>query len=304
MAESIRDWDTDWFDQFKKIFPASFTTMGLYPSDPISWINVVNIPFGQKQVERAIRKPDQLVNVSKNIEYPYDKYAARVVQVADMPSITDSLRIDEEYYAGATVNAVGHVGDITRNFKDAVINLALNGTGVSPLAYGLTDAGTGTSVLVARPDDFDVSTAGAWTITENMQIDIGNMEVELDKAGFTGSKAILTHPVAKPYMQLMIDYTSSVQKDWVTSYMGIPVYFHPLVHAGATKDACNLYMVDTTAFDLFTTPLKMRGFFDNNTEDFVWHWQTRQYLLARPKRDSTDAYYKKGLVLCALNLDG
>ena len=136
MAEVIRQWDTDWFDRFKKIFPENFTTMALYPTDPLSWLNVVNIPFGQKQVQRGVRKPDQNVMISKEIEY-IDKYAKRVVQTADMPSLSDSLRIGEEYYSGATVNAIGHVGDITANFKDAVQHTAIVGTAVSPLTYGL-----------------------------------------------------------------------------------------------------------------------------------------------------------------------
>jgi len=101
---SIRQWDTDWMDQFKTIFPTNFTNLQIHPGDPISWINKVAIPFGNKQAQRALRNPDQRVQIGKDVEY-VDKYAQRLTQAADMPSLSDSLRIDEEYYAGDVVKS-------------------------------------------------------------------------------------------------------------------------------------------------------------------------------------------------------
>ena len=58
-------------------------------------------------------------------------------------------------------------------------------------------------------------------------------------------------------------------------------------------------MVDRNAFDLHMTPMSVRGFFDNNTEDFVWHWKTRAYMLPRPKHDGTE--WKKAIVKCVVD---
>lgn len=299
---SIRQWDTDWQDQFKKIFTTSMSNLQLWPSSAIGWLNIVDIPFGMDQAQRGIRVPDQSVVVSKGIEY-VDKYAERQVQVADMPSVTDSLRIKEEYYAGDTVNAVGHVGDIGRNFIESIENLALLGNAANPLAYGLLDGGAGTgSTTLARPDACDaVSTAGAWTTPNNLYLTIAAMETELIDKGFYGRKILATHPLAKGYLNMVMTSTTTPLRGWINMISGYEINFHPLWDTNATKDAIDLFMIDVGSHDLFTTPIKARGFFDNNTEDFVWHWQTRLYLLSRPLNDGTD--WNKGIVKCTVDID-
>ena len=98
-------------DQFKTIFPTTLTNLQIYPGTPIGWIQVKDMPFGQRQAQRKLRTPDQDVQVGKNVTY-LDKRATRVPQVADMPALWDSIRIDEEDYAGDVVNALGHVSDL------------------------------------------------------------------------------------------------------------------------------------------------------------------------------------------------
>ena len=105
-----RIWDTDWFDQFKQILATNITTLNIYPGQPLWWCETRDIAYGQKQVQPQIRDPDNRIKVSLDPEYE-DDYAKRYVQVADMPSITKSLKIEEEYYAGDPVNALGHVAD-------------------------------------------------------------------------------------------------------------------------------------------------------------------------------------------------
>jgi hypothetical protein len=283
MAEAVRDWDTDWFDKFKKIFPTNFTTMSLYPTSPLYWINKVSIPFGNKQAQRSFRKPDQRVNISKDIEF-VDKYAKQVTQVADMPALTDALRVDHEYYAGDTVNAIGHVGDLTSNFLAAITDFAVIGTSTAPLAYGLIDQGAGTSnTTVVRPDACDaVTTAGKWDVATSIPEDIASLNYGLNIKGFTGPKLIATHPLVESYLDgIVFANTASPVGEWIKTYKGWPIIFHPSFDADATTSAADVHMIDTTAFDLFQTPLRMNAFYDNNQEDYVWHWSNRAYLLPK-----------------------
>lgn len=295
MAAAIRQWDTDWFDQFKSIFPTNFTNLQIYPSNPIAWINKVNIPFGNKQAQRAIRTPDQRIQIAKEVAYK-DKDATREVQVADMPALFDSLRIDEEYYAGDVVNAIGHVSDLFSSFNDGIANFAYTGTSIDPLAYGLLDPGAGTgSTTLARPDVcVAVSTSGKWDIPASMFEDLAQAESNLVAKGFYGRKRILCPPIIKPFLNHVLTSTTTPYRDWIGQIAGYPITFTPLAHPAAAITDFDVFMVDEESFDLFMTPLKVRGFFENNTEDFVWHWKTRAYLLARPKNDGTDWF--KGIV--------
>jgi hypothetical protein len=295
----IRQWDSDWMDQFKSIFPTNFTNLQVHPGDPIAWINKVPVPFGNKQAQRALRNPDQRVQIAKEVEYK-DKYAARLPQVADMPAIFDSLRIDEEYYAGDVVNAVGHVSDLFTNFKDALAQFVYTGSAVDPLAYGLLDYPDGTAGTVVRPEQVaPVSTSGAWTTPSNMFNDVSKLEAALIDKNFHGEKLLLMPTRVKPYLSAVMTSTTSPYSYWLSSIGGYPTMFAEWVDANATEDAFDVYMVERNSFDLFTTPMSVRGFFDNNTEDFVWHWKTRAYLLAKPKNDGTE--WLKGQVKCVVD---
>jgi hypothetical protein len=299
---SIRQWDTDWMDQFKTIFPTNFTNLQVHPGDPIGWINKVPVAFGNKQAQRALRNPDQRIQIAKEVEYK-DKYAARLTQVADMPALFDSLRIDEEYYAGDVVNAVGHVGDLFTNFNDGLAQFAYVGTSIDPLAYGLLDYPNGTAGTVVRPEQVaPVTTAGAWTTPSNTQQDIANLEAALIDKNFHGEKLLLAPTRLKPFLNLMLSNTAVPVSYAISTIGGYPIVFSEWVDADATTDAFDIYMVDRNGFDLFTTPLTVRGFFDNNTEDFVWHWKTRAYLLAKPKNDGTE--WLKGIVKCTVDWNG
>ena len=294
MAASIRQWDTDWFDQFKQIMPTNFTNLQVYPGQPLSWINKVNVPFGVKQAQRAIRMPDQDVQVQKDVKY-LDKYAARQVQTADMPAIFDSLRIAEEYYAGDVVNALGHVADLFENFNDGVANFTYTGTAIEPISYGLLDAGTGNGTITRPLKCTDITPAGKWDVQANMFIDIADADAILQNFGFFGPRTLIAPPIYKPLMSSLLTSTVTPYRTWVTSIAGYPIIFTPLIDPDATHELADIVMVDSNAHDLFMNPLKVRGFFDNNTEDFVWHWKTRAYLLARPKYDKTNSKWYKGV---------
>jgi hypothetical protein len=301
MAASIRQWDTDWFDQFKTIMPTSFSNLQVYPDNPIAWMNIVNVPFGNKQAQRAIRMPDQDVQVAKEVKY-LDKYAARQVQVADMPALFDSLRIEEEYYAGDTVNALGHVGDLFQNFNDALANFVYTGTDIEPISYGLMDAGGGTGTI-SRPDQpTAITSAGEWDVQGNIFLDLAAMENGLVEKGFFGPKRLIAPPLLKPWLSAVLTSTATPYRTWLSSIAGYPITFTPIIDPNATTNALALFMVDESSFDLFMTPLKVRGFFDSNTEDFVWHWKTRAYLLARPLHDGTE-WLKGAIQIAALDLE-
>ena len=295
MAASIRQWDTDWFDQFKTIMPTNFTNLQIYPSDPIAWIPRVNVPFGNKQAQRAIRMPDHNIQIGKDVTY-LDKYAARQVQTADMPAIWDSLRIKEEYYAGDVVNALGHVSDLFQNFNTGIGKFVYDGAAIDPLAYGLLDPGAGTgNTTITRPDVcVQVATSGKWDIPGNMFEDVASAESALELKGFYGPKRLICPPLCKPLMNSVLTSTVTPYRDWISSIGQYPITFTPWADPDAAIGTFDVFMVDENSFDLFMNPMKVRGFFDNNTEDFVWHWKTRAYLLARPKNDGTDWF--KGIV--------
>ena len=301
MASAIRQWDTDWMDQFKTIMPTNFTNLQVYPGDPLAWLNVVNVPFGDKQAQRAIRNPDQGIQIGKEVTY-IDKYADRRIQVVDMPAIWDSLRIHEEYYAGDVVNAVGHVSDLFTNFNDGLANFVYSGSAAEPTAYGILDAGPGTG-LIDRPEECTaITTAGKWDIQANIFLDIAAMDNGLLLKGFNGPRRIIAPPVLKPFLNSVMTSTITPYKTWFNSIGGYPITFTPHIDPNAVTTAMAIYMIDESAYDLFMTPLKVRGYFDNNTEDFVWHWKTRAYLLPRPLHDKTE--WKKGQIqIAALNLE-
>ena len=294
---SIRQWDTDWMDQFKTIFPTNFTNLQIHPGDPIAWVNKFPIPFGNKQAQRALRTPDQRVQITKDLEYK-DKGATRLTQVMDMPSISDSLRIDEEYYAGDVVNAVGHVGDLFENFKDALAQFVYKGT-TDPLAYGIIDPGTNPGTLVRPEACTAVTTAGAWTTPGNSMADFMKMEAALIDKNFHGEKLVLAPTRLRPYLSYVLTSTTTPVSYWIDRIAGYPIVFSEWVDSDATEDAFDIYMVDKSCYDLFMTPMSVRGFFDNNTEDFVWHWKTRAYMMPKPLHDGTE--WKKGLVKCVVD---
>ena len=293
---SIRQWDTDWFDQFKTIFPTNFTNLQVHPGDPIAWVNKVPIAFGNKQAQRALRTPDHRVQISKDLEYK-DKGATRLTQVMDMPSISDSIRIDEEYYAGDVVNAVGHVSDLFTNFKDALAQFVYKGTS-DPLAYGIIDECTNPGTVVRPEACAAVTTAGAWTTPGNTQADFMKMEAGLIDKNFHGEKLVLAPTRLRPYLSYVLTSTATPVSYWIDRIAGYPIVFSEWVDSDATEDAFDIYMVDKTCYDLFMTPMSVRGFFDNNTEDFVWHWKTRAYMMPKPLHDGTE--WKKGLVKCTV----
>jgi hypothetical protein len=286
---SIRQWDTDYMDQFKTIFPTTLTNLQIYPGNPIDWIPVRDLAFGMRQVQEKIRTPDQDIQVGKNVNYQ-DKGATRIPLVQDMPAIWDSLSIDEEDYAGDVVNAIGHVQDLFTNFTNGIVNFAYNGTTADPLSYGLMDAGAGTgSTTSNRPDKCtDITPSGNWDVQKSMFIDIANAQNGLEAKGFYGPKRLIAPPLFRPLMSSLLTSTATPYRSWIESIAGFPITFTPFIDPDATTALADVYMVDESAFVLHMVPMKVRGFFNNDDEHFKWHWKTRAYLTALPKNDGTD----------------
>jgi len=297
----IRNWDTDEFDQFKQIIATNLTTLKIYPGNPLSWCNVKDVAFGQKQIQPQIRRPDQRVHISREVEY-IDKFADRIVQVADLPAITDSIRVDEEYYAGDPTNALGHVGDLGKNYLDALIQYYITGTTTDPTTYGLIDVGAGTgSTTVTRPDYCAaVTTAGKWDVPASVFKDLSAMENTLTSAGFHGPKIMCTHPLVKPYLNLVLTSTATPSSNWIYNIGGYGADFCEYYDADATANAVDVYMVDSSAFDIYQIPIIARAHFNEDTENYYWRWKTRGYLLANPMHNGTD--WLKGIVKCTVDI--
>jgi len=298
MATSIRQWDNDFALKFTKIFATTLTNLQIYPSSPIGWMNRINVPFGTKIGGRYMRTPDQRIQITKDPVY-VDKGATRVPQFVDMPSLTDSIRIPEEDYAADVANALGHVSDLFQNFGDGLANYVYTGTAKTPLAYGLLDAGAGTGSTTAnRPDKLvDVTTAGKWDVQAKMFEDIAEADIRLTAGGYFGSRRLIMPSLVKPLLAWVMTSTKTPYRDWIHDIAGYPITFTDLVDPDAVLTAFDVVMVDENSFDIYSNPLKVRGFFDNNTEDFVWHWKTRAYMIPRVKHNGTD--YTKGFTKIA-----
>ena len=130
--------DTNIALQVTKILPTYLTTFVAYPGASIlGWMKGEDASFGTKTSLDGIRHPEETINISSEVEYN-DKYARKYARRMDMPSVTDSLRVEEEYYASDIVNAMGHVSDIGANFIEGLNLLAFEGS-LKPLMYGLSD---------------------------------------------------------------------------------------------------------------------------------------------------------------------
>lgn len=288
---SLNQWDTNWQDRFKSQLATNITTLAIYPMDILSWVRKVDHSYGKTQVQRSIRRPDQNVQISKNEEVTKAKYAESLTITLDMVVLHDRLDIKEEYYAGDTANALGHVADLGANFKDALGNLFLNGYDTDPLVRGILEAdanGTG-STVINDPGHSDVasalSTAGKWDVYEDMATDLAEMENSLESNGFFGPKALLAPPILRPFLEkYVVDYTAVNYR----TVLGYPVYYSPHVDSGATSSAAAVYMVDTSAFEYHMTPVKARAFWSNEQETYVWRWKTRCVPMAIPQWNGTD----------------
>lgn len=298
---SQRQWDTDWFDQFKTILPTELTTLVVGEGQPLWWCRRRDIAFGNKQAQPSVRNPKQGVKVSKDVEYD-QKYAKRLVTAMDMPSITDALDIEEEYYAGDPTNAAGHVRDLNESFIDGLANTLIVGT-TQPLMYGLIDAGSGTSTTLSRPDmPTAITTAGDVEASSDFLVNLSAMEGSLNKAGFRGRKVICTHPIMRPFIQnLVLSYTSTSYQ----GYLGNSVYafdYSPYYDLDATTDACDVYMVDAEAFTIFQNPLNFKAWFDESLELYRYRWKTRAVMFAHPKTADSTNYYIKGAIKCTMDI--
>jgi hypothetical protein len=298
----IRQWDTDWFDQFKRIFATNITTRNIYPGQPLWWCEARDIAFGQKQVQPQIRDPDDRVKVSKDVEFE-DDYAKRYVQVADMPSITKSLKIEEEYYAGDPVNALGHVADDNAYYIDGLKQYYIAGVSTYPTMYGLIDAGFGTgSTTVTRPDKVaDVTTSGEWDTPTQLTESLAEMEISLEGKGFHGQKVIASHPLIRPFLKAYpMANTATPLGSYIASGFGYQWDLAEWYDADATRDAVDLYMIDRSAFTIYQTPLRLRAHFNQDTRHFYWRWSSRGVILAKPINDGTD--WIKGIVKCTVDI--
>ena len=292
--------DTNIALQITKILPTYLTNFAAYPGQSIiSWMTAEDAAFGQKAVIDGIRHPEETVNVSSEIEYN-DKYARKYAREMDMPSITDSIRIANEYYAGDIVNAMGHVSDIGQNFIEGINLLAFEGA-LKPLMYGISDYPNGTAGTRERPEMCaPVTTAGKWDVPTSIGKDFAQLEQTLLSKKFYGQKIVLANPIVKPMLNLVLTNTATPVGTVVQGAYGYPIIFSPWIDSDSAITAADIYMVDASAFAYTMTPISIRAFFDNNTEDWVWHYQSRFVLRPKPRHDGTE--WLKGAVYTTVDL--
>jgi len=284
-----------------QMLPTYLTNFTAYPGKSIlSFMKGHDANFGEKTSIDGIRHPEEEVLVSSEIEYNM-KYARKYARRLDMPSVTDAIMIDEEYYAGDLTNALGHVSDIGVNFIESLNLLAMQGSLV-PLMCGVEDYPAGTTGTRERPEQCaPVTAAGQWDVASNIPATFAEMEQVLIGKRFFGEKIILANPIVKPYLSNVFAYTASPVGGWMTSAYGYPIIFSPHVDPAGTINATMVYMVDRSKFSYSMTPLRIKSYFEDSTDQWVWKWQTRFVLRQAPLYDGTD--WLKGAVQCDVDLD-
>ncbi len=289
MALSLKQYDEDWQDRFKKIYATNLTTLSLYPTDPTEWATIIDVPYGIDQIERPLRRPDQRIHLSKEEEYPEPKYAASEVIKLDMVNASDELHVKEAYYAGDTANALGHVSDLNKNYKQGISVAALDGSDVDPILYGLLEDTASTSTAINQPGHVDtasaLSTSGAWDVYENMVTDLAEMDNALEAQGFFGTKALLLPGIARSFINHYVVDNTAVP---YVQLLGYRVYYSHQYDTTATTAAMNVKMIQPDKFEIHMNPLKIRSFWSDLQETFVWRWKTKMVGVGVPMKNSID----------------
>lgn len=286
--------DTNIALQITKILPTYLSNFVQYPgASIISFMKGQDASFGEKTSLDGIRHPEEEITISSEIEYNY-KYARKYARRLDMPSITDAILIDEEYYAGDVVNAMGHVSDLGTNFIEGLNLFAMDGS-LQPLMYGLSDYPSGTGGTRERPEMCaPVTPLGPWDVASNIPPTLADMEQVLTLKKFYGPKILIAHPIIKPYLGLILTNTATPVGTWMQSAYGYPIIFSPWADITTTDSSTFVYMVDVSKFSYTMTPIRIKTYFDNNTDDWVWKWQTRMVIRPSPLNDGSE--WLKGIV--------
>jgi hypothetical protein len=277
-----------------KILPTYLTNFVQYPgASIISFMEGQDAPFGDKTTVDGIRHPEEEITVSSEIEYNF-KYARKYARRMDMPSITDAIMIKEEDYAGDIPNAMGHIADLGANFAEGINLFAFEGS-LKPLMYGISDYPNATDGSRERPElCAPVTAAGKWDVASSIPPTLADMEMTLTSKRFYGPKIVLAHPIVKPMLSNILTNTATPVGTWMTSAYGYPIIFSPWVDADSTVNASDVYMIDASKFAYTMTPVRIKTYFDDPTDDWVWKWQTRFVLRPKPLYDGSE--WLKGAV--------
>jgi len=281
-----------------KILPTYLTNFVTYPgASIISFMTGLDANFGDKTSLDGIRHPEEEVLVSSEIEYQY-KYARKHARRMDMPSLTQAIMIDEEYYAGDLVNAMGHIQDLGQNFIEGINRFAFEGS-LKPLMYGIEDILGGTAGTRERPEQVAaVTAAGKWDVATSIPATLNDMQSALIDKKFYGPPLVLAHPLVKPMLSQVLTNTAVAVGVWMQSAFGFPIIFSPWIDNDSTVSASDVYMVDSSKFAYTMTPLRIKSYFDDHTDQWVWKWQTRFVLRPSPLLDTVPATdeWLKGVV--------
>lgn len=288
---SLAQWDTSHIEDYKSVYAADLTNLALYPTNPISWMRWFDEPYGNKQAEHKIRRPDQNIQVSKNESYPKAKHHEQLTITLDMPNLSDELIVKEEQAAAEAIGVVGTVDDLNQNFIDGIVNFILNGSDINPFARGMLEAAAEASgsTTINDPGHSDISsaisTAGKWDVYDDMVTDLAELDQNLENNGFVGQKGILAPPVAKPFIErYMVTNTSTP----FSQVLGYPIFYHPQVDSGATTSAAMIYMFQMDKFVAHATPFQQKTFFSDEQEAWVWRWKMRAVEMSIPRWNGTD----------------
>jgi hypothetical protein len=293
--------DTKWAQTLTKYFPTALSTFVAQPDSVAGHFDVVPIDYGNIKSSRPISDPDDTVNVDVGFN-PTFASATKEVQSIDLPCVSKGLAIPKKDYRGDPRNAMNHVRDIGKIVKEGIDRLFLQGSS-DPVMRGVVDQPGGTTGTKNRPETCaDVSTAGAWTTTNNMLSDLILMDYTLGDKDFLGSRLLMMPQFAKPMLKGVIDYTSTPAGSYVATIFGYELLFNKYVDPDGDKDSFDIYMLDKTRFHIGATPLEVEHWYDRDGKEYKWSWEMYMQALFDPLYDGTE--WLKGVVKCNVDWDG
>ena len=288
MTHSNYEYDTDLSVSISKLVQRSMTNFSAYPGSLISKLSIIDVPYGQKQIRRKIRMPEEEVKVDRAFNPP-EKHPDKEMQVIDLACISDRIQVDRADLAGDPEVVSGYVTDIGENFLQALELLVCAGN-TRPLVYGITDVPGATTGTIGRPETCTIpTTAGKWDVAGNMNTDLSSLDKALEDQKFYGEKLLVAPPLLKSWLaNQQLTYTGTNLASWISNVAGYPIAYSPFIDPDATIDTLDLYMIDPRKIHVAMGPVKVDAYY--NQKDHAYYFDYELYATVVPdvRKNSTE----------------
>lgn len=289
----VYDQDTSWATLVTHFFKQQTSTFSAAPDSILGSINRLPVPYGKETTDRPVQDPETIVMGSKQ----WDGRRAKKVtlkQNVDLINLGDGIEIPRADFAADPEGARIWVRDTGRIFRDAIEKTMIEGISNIAVGRGISDFPDGTSGTVNRPEiAYNNTASNDWKTTANMRTDIINMLVGLVAKRFYGPYLILAPSIVRPMLSEVISNTAQPINTWLKTSAGVRIAFSPYVHEAATKDAFNVYLIDTSKVHLGISPIQFDAWYEKKDHAYYWDWETYMACLCDPLYDGSE--YLKGV---------